>query len=128
MKKRLIILSSVGLVLTPFLALAQTLSCGIPGDLFYTLCKISGLLNSVVPVLIALGVVYFIWGVVSYVLGSDEEAKKKGRDKMIYGLIGIVVIVSIWGLVSILKSTFGVTNTVDVAIPCIPTPGVNCPL
>ena len=116
-------LSSLGLALTPFLALAQT-TCLPTGDIGFVFCKIGSLLNAVVPVLIALGVVYFIWGVVSYVIGSDEEAKKKGRDKMIYGLIGIVVIVSIWGLVSILKNTFNLStsSTGTVQVPCIPIP------
>ena len=106
----------------PLFAGAQACST-TTGDLSAVLCTIGNLLNFVVPVLIALGVVYFIWGVVSYVIGTDEEAKAAGRSKMIYGLIGLVVIVSIWGLVSILKTTFNLQNqTNGPVIPCIPLP------
>jgi hypothetical protein len=72
--------------------------------------RIGTILNSVAPILIALGVIFFIWGVVQYMIGGNEEAKKKGRDKIIYGLIGLVVIVSMWGLVGIIKTTFGLDN------------------
>lgn len=117
-----------GLALLPFVALAQisTVTCsGAAGDLGYVICRIGQLLNTIVPILITLGVVYFIYGVVTYVIGQDEEAKKRGKNAMIYGLIGIVVIVSIWGLVSILKNTFNLSSSSGgtVQVPCIPLPG-----
>lgn len=86
--------------------------CGGLSGLSYILCKISELLNSVLPVLVALGVVYFVWGVVRYVIGDSEEAKKKGRDNIIFGVIGLAVIIGLWGLVYIVVDTF---NIGDVA-------------
>ena len=74
------------------------------GDL---LCKIGEILNATIPVLVALGVVYFVWGVVTYMIGSEEEAKKKGKNRIIYGIIGLAVIVGLWGLVNIVVNTFG---------------------
>ncbi|HBB49759.1 TPA: hypothetical protein DEQ22_02940 [Candidatus Nomurabacteria bacterium] len=70
------------------------------------LCRIAELLNYVLPVLIVLGVVYLVWGVVRYMIGDSEEAKKKGKDGIIFGIIGLVVIVSLWGLVYIVVNTF----------------------
>jgi len=70
------------------------------------ICKIGELLNAVVPVLLALGVVYFVYGVVSYVIGDSEEAKKKGRDSMIFGVIGLAVILGIWGMTNVVLTTF----------------------
>jgi uncharacterized membrane protein SpoIIM required for sporulation len=130
MKNKLVVLSGLGLALTPFLAFAQNQQLqgcagNVGGTLFGFLCIIENILNFVMPVIIALGAVYFIWGVVSYVVASEEEAKTKGRDRMIYGLIGLVVIISMWGLVGILKSTFGLNNQgANVQVPCITgTPG-----
>ncbi len=71
---------------------------------------VKDILNSVVPLLVSVGVVYFVWGVVAYVIGGGEEAKKKGRDKIIYGIIGLAVIVSVWGLVNLLTNTFNLNN------------------
>ncbi|HEV7702496.1 MAG TPA: hypothetical protein VGO63_03605, partial [Candidatus Paceibacterota bacterium] len=67
---------------------------------------IHGILNSIIPLLVTLGVVYFVWGVVQYVIADAEEAKKTGKNRIIYGIIGLAVIVSLWGLVNILVTTF----------------------
>lgn len=133
MKKKLIVLSlfvlAIVFVMAPVSAFAQiqtgtaTTVCvpnapvdSIPG----LLCKIGGILNAVVPVLIALGVVYFVYGVITYVISSDEEAKKTGRDRIIYGIIGLAVIVAVWGLVRILVNTFVPTgNNSTITLPTI---------
>jgi hypothetical protein len=60
--------------------------------------------------LVALGVVYFIWGVVQYFIGDSEEAKKKGKDRIIYGIIGLAVIISMWGLVNVVVTTFNLNS------------------
>ncbi len=125
MKKRLIVLSSV-LSLVPFLALAQNAGlCTYQTGIQAVICKIGEILNTIIPILIVLGVVYFVWGVITYMIGADEEAKKKGRDKIIYGIIGLVVIVGMWGLVKIVTSTFQLNNsTGGIVTPCVPgTPG-----
>ena len=125
MKKKLIVLSGFVLSLAPVAALAANAGSNCSGGgvtgLEGVLCKIQNLLNAIVPVLVALGIVYFVWGVVSYMIGSDEEAKKKGRDRVIYGIIGLAVIVAMWGLVNILTNTFGLTgsNSSSIILPTI---------
>jgi len=133
MKKKLIVLSGVVLGSAPILSLAQGISvggsatsCGVVGGsngtLFGIICQIGRILNSVVPVLIALGVVYFAWGVISYVIAGDEEKKAAGRSKIIYGIIGLAVIVALWGLVKILTNTFGADNAgANITLPTVPT-------
>jgi mannose/fructose/N-acetylgalactosamine-specific phosphotransferase system component IID len=123
MKKKLIVLSTVGL-LAPVLAFAQTITttCGSSQNttIQRLICVIQGILNMIIPALITLAIVFFIWGVVSYVIAKDEEAKKRGKDIMIYGIIGLVVIVAVWGLVSVLTTTFGLNGTVAPSLPTVP--------
>ncbi len=83
------------------------------------LCNIHQLLNAVVPVLVALGVVYFVWGVVQYVIAGGEEAKKQGKNRVIYGIIGLVVIVGVWGLVGVVINTFGIGEGVAPVLEVI---------
>src|ERR1035437_1041016 len=65
----------------------------------YISCVIS---QSVIPLIFALAVVVFIWGVVQYLMGAEEEYKRaKGRQFMIWGIIALTVMVSVWGLVQI---------------------------
>jgi hypothetical protein len=127
MKKKLIVLSGFVMGLAPVAVLAQVTG-GTPtactggqiSTLQGILCKVSEILNAVIPVLIALGVVYFIWGVVQYVISSDEVAKKTGRNRIIYGIIGLAVIIGLWGLVNILKNTFGLGNVQNINYPTVP--------
>lgn len=126
MKKKLILLSGFVLASAPVMALAQTggapTVCNPAGTrtIQDLLCRISGILNAVLPVLIALGVVYFVWGVITYVVASDEEAKSAGRNRIIFGIIGLAVIIGLWGLVYILTNTFGLTNTSTITLPTVP--------
>jgi hypothetical protein len=78
---------------------------------FGLLNLIKGLLSTALPIIISLAVVWFIWNVFRFIMSSDEEGKKKAKVDMIWGIVGIFVMVSIWGLVAILQSTFGTSNT-----------------
>ena len=71
------------------------------------------LINSVVPLLFSLAVVGFIWGVIQYFLFPDnEEKRKKGKSYMIWGLIALFVMISMWGLVGVLTKTFGIQTLI----------------
>ncbi|MBI5405670.1 hypothetical protein HY972_01365 [Candidatus Kaiserbacteria bacterium] len=69
---------------------------------------IVGVVNTVlVPVLIAVAFIVFLWGVFKYfIYGADNDTERAtGRQFVLWGIIGLVVIVSIWGLVNITKDT-----------------------
>lgn len=110
------------------LSFLPVLAFAAPYTTFTTvLDTLVGYLNYIVPALITIAVVYFIWGVISFMTSSDEEAKKMGRTKIINGLIGLFVIVAFWGIVGIVKRSFGVGNqTGDSVVPCVPTRDENC--
>ena len=105
---------SFGVVLgavAPMLAFAVD---GQSGTFGYIINLIGTWVGMIVPILIALAIAYFIWGVISFITSSDEEAKKKGRTKIINGLIGLFVIMAFWGVIALVKDTFGIqggTNT-----------------
>lgn len=83
------------------------------------ICTIQGLINSIIPLLIGLGLILFIWGIVQYVIGDSEEAKTKGRDHMIWGIIGFTVIVSVWGIVNFVVNTFLPDGAQSIAVPVL---------
>ncbi|MFA6999750.1 MAG: hypothetical protein WC241_01405 [Candidatus Paceibacterota bacterium] len=86
------------------------------------LIKVNQLLGYILPLLITVAVIYFVWGIVQFIMSSDEEAKKGGRAKIINGLIGLFVIVAFWGIIGIVMNTFGVGNASGRNIvPCTPT-------
>jgi len=128
MKNKLIVLSGSALVFAvPMLAFAQDIGTFIgcqaqrEGTIEGILCKVGQILNLAIPIVITLGILYFIWGIISFVIANDEEAKKRGRDRIIYGVIGLAVIVAVWGLVYLLLDTFGIKDNADINNVTFPT-------
>jgi len=72
---------------------------------------IIGVLNTVViPIIFTLAFIVFIWGVVNYffIHGGEESKREEGRIFILWGIIGMAVLFSMWGIVNILLSTLGI--------------------
>ncbi len=86
----------------PLVAFAQATINGILGI-------VANIFNIVIPLIITIALIYFLWGVAKYVMSSgDPEKATEARGMMINGIIALFVIISVWGLVAILNSTFGI--------------------
>lgn len=108
MKKILLL---VALFTIPAIAFAQIGEGGNNQDLGDLGQEFTDIINNIaVPLIFALAFVIFIWGVFKYFIlgGGDEEAREKGRDLMIWGLLGFFFMISVWGLVNL------VVNTIDL--------------
>jgi len=81
--------------------------------------------NIIVPVLFAIAFIVFLWGAFqTFILGANsEEVKEKGKNLMLWGLIGFFVMVSIWGLVNILTGTISFGNNTGPST--VPSSGVQ---
>lgn len=70
---------------------------------------ISQIINPLIPVLIGIGLIVFFWGIIQFVLNADSEEKRStGKQHMIWGIIGIFIMVSVWGIIYLLQDFFGV--------------------
>ena len=102
----------------PSLAFAQS---GINTTLLgnYSTGIIQAINGIIVPVLLAIAFIVFIYGIFNYfILGAAEEEKRKdGRKFTLWGIIGFVVIFSVWGLVTIVKDVFRLETVSNPAPP-----------
>ena len=86
-----------------------------------TLNEIGNLINVAGPIVIGLALLYFFWGLASYIFSSDDpEKKESGRNIMIWGVIALFVMVSVWGLVNVLADTFNLDTQNTPDVPNIP--------
>lgn len=102
----------LSLIVAPFISLAAApdgVAVGGP-TVFNLLGTITAIMNVVIPILITLAVLYTIWGVIKYATAKESDDQAEGRRVIISGIIGLFVIVSIWGLVAVLNSTFGINQ------------------
>lgn len=100
--KKISWLTSLSVLALPFLAAAQTAAVDQKYVVYYR-DLIVWVVNSVlVPVLMAIAFFVFLWGVYKYyVYGADNDAERaKGHQFILWGVIGFVVILSVWGIVS----------------------------
>lgn len=73
---------------------------------------VNTILQPFVALIMILALLYFLIGVVKYIkAAASEDGRAEGRQMMIYGLIGLFVMVSVWGLVLILHRTFPLQQT-----------------
>ncbi len=102
------------IVLAPAVAFAQTSAVT---DVNTLSSKIIGIGNTVVYILTALAVLFIVYNVVMYLIRpAGEEGRSAAGFNILWGIVGLFVIVSIWGLVNILTNTFKTTPT-NQAIP-----------
>lgn len=97
----------------PVLVLAQT-------NAFSILGVISNIMRIAIPLLITAALLFFIYGVVKYVIAKNSDDKGEARSVIVRGLIGLFVILSIWGLVGVIQSTFGIGSGGDIDSSNIP--------
>lgn len=65
--------------------------------------------KTLIPFFMLLGLAYTVFAVVKFIAaepGTVEHEEKK--QQIFWGLIGLAVLISIWGLVAIVGNTFGI--------------------
>lgn len=64
-------------------------------------------LYQVIGILFVLATLVFFWGVIQFILKSDNEAERtKAKSIMTYGIVGLAVMASVWGITTILVQYF----------------------
>ena len=108
---------ALSIALMPFLASAQSGFTNLAG--FFTFS--GAFLKSATALMFAAAFFFFLWGVFQFVRAAgDEEARKTGRDHIIYGVIGLAVMASVYGLVNFLTTSAGLSTT-TVSVPTLPS-------
>src|SRR3989344_2974168 len=66
------------------------------------------LVNPAIVVLFSFGLLVFVFGLVEFMLdlskGSDTA---KGKSHMLWGIVGMLIMVSVFGIIRLISDTFG---------------------
>ena len=95
-------------MLAPSIALGAIDCSGKPSTFNAVfVCLSLTVMNGLIPLLLILAVVVLVAGIVKFVsAGDNEEKRQAGRQVMVYGIIVLFVMVSLWGFVNILTQSF----------------------
>ncbi len=74
------------------------------------------ILIPLIALLMGLAFLVFLYGAAEYIMnGDDESARETGRKHMLWGIIGLVVMVSAYAIIQIAAATFGLNQTLNCA-------------
>ena len=109
------------LLLSPAFAFAQTVvTTGSPNlnTLQTLLTAVGRLVNTALPIVIAIGLLVFLWGLVKFIF-AGSEAKEEGKTMMIWGIVALFVMVSVWGLVRFIGGAVGIGQGGTIPVPTV---------
>jgi len=110
-------ISGAALLALPLAASAQAITSTTPQQGIIGLISFANTaLNDVMVLLITLAIVVFFWGLIRYITQVSEE-RAQGLTTMLYAIVAIFVMVSIWGIIHLIQATFGVGNNQTAETP-----------
>lgn len=101
MKKYLIIIFSL---LIPSVSFAQSLRR--INDINSLAGRLLGIGDLVIYLLVFIGVIFLVYNIVWYFIRPAGESRKDSGMNILWGIVGLAIIVSLWGLVNLLVNTF----------------------
>lgn len=67
------------------------------------------IINPAIEFAFIIALVVFLWGVMEYIRGANNETKRKnGRQHMLWGIVGFVIMFGVFGIINLLINTFGI--------------------
>ena len=69
------------------------------------------IINPLILFLFALAVVYFLYGLLEFIINqANEEKKTSGKSHMLWGILGITIMLSVWGIIGFILKTFNISG------------------
>lgn len=66
------------------------------------------LFNPLIGLIFAVALAYFLWGVFVFIQNSDnDEQRKQGQQHMLWGVVGMFIMVAVYGILNVITGTFG---------------------
>lgn len=68
----------------------------------------SNIIQPIIGFLFALALVMFIWGIVQFIANAENEEKlNEGKEHMLWGIMGMFIMVSVFGIMNLICNTIG---------------------
>jgi hypothetical protein len=70
------------------------------------------ILNPIIGLLFALAFVYFVYGIIKFIRVNQDEkgtGRIEARDSILWGIVGMVIMFSVFGLIKFVLATFGIS-------------------
>ena len=69
------------------------------------------IINPLIIFMFALALVLFLYGIIQFISNQENEEKRTaGKNHMMWGLIGLTIMIGVWFLLNLILSTFNITG------------------
>lgn len=109
-------------LLVPFLMPTVALAEFNPAPIGGYMSSMTSFINGyIIPFIIAASIVVFMWGMFQFfVVGAtNEEKREKGKQLAIWAVVGLVLMLSLQGIVNLFADAFGFTGG-TIITPTVP--------
>lgn len=66
------------------------------------------IINPIIQILFVVATIVFVYGVFEFIRGAENpEVRKQGQQHMLWGIIGLAIMVSVFTIVGILLNSIG---------------------
>lgn len=104
MKNFLFPISAITVLFLPVLAHAESFRELVTS-------KLLPLADAVVSLMYGLAFIFFLVGMVRFIMTKSEEERAEGKKFMLWGVIGFVVLFGVWGFVKLLVGVLPTTGS-----------------
>ncbi len=107
------------IALLPYMVLAQN-NAGQTGGIEQFIDRVGRIINRLIPITVSLALLFFFYGLARYIFNAnDTEKKEEGKNIMIWGVLALFVMMSVWGIVSTLQNFLGVSGGGSLTPPSV---------
>ena len=68
------------------------------------------IVDTLLPIVFAIAVLAFFWGIMMYVFSASGETKKNGKNIMLWALIAVAIMASLFGIIKLAQQTLGISG------------------
>lgn len=121
--RKIVAYAVLSALVLPSVSFAQTVSTLLTAGI--------NIFKVLIEIFLALAVLVFFWGIVRFIMnigsaGSDDRSREEGKKVIVWGIIGIFVMVSLWAIVGFIQSSLlgGISAPPTIPVPpgTMPTP------
>ncbi len=85
----------------------------VPGPVVEFVAKVvDAIIGPLIGLIFVLAFGYFMWGLASFIIAlssGDETKSAEGKQHMLWGIIGLTVMVSVYAIINMVLATFGIS-------------------
>jgi len=66
------------------------------------------ILNPIIVLMFMVALAVFFWGIVQFIMNQEgNQARDDGKRNMLWGIVGMFIMVSAYGIIRVILATFG---------------------